>query len=105
MIQTTINTATVKNVGVGQTPTSTLVTNSSTQIVAANSKRTSLYLLNLGNEDVWISCDANAIFAEGLLLASKGSMLVDATAFTIGAVNGVVRGNKSSIVTFQEFVR
>ncbi len=104
MIQTTISTSSLKNVGVGQTPTSALVADTSSVIVSANSNRTSLYLFNLGREDVWISCDADAIFGEGLLLSS-GSMLVDATAFTIGNVNGVVRGNKNSVITFQEFIR
>lgn len=105
MIQTTISTSSLKNAGVGQTPTSKMVTDSSTEIVAANSNRTALYLFNLGREDVWISCDASAVLGEGPPLSSGGSMLVDATAFTIGAINGVVKGNKSSMVTFQEFVR
>ncbi len=105
MIQTTISTSSLKNVGVGQTPSSSLVADTSSVIVAGNSNRTSLYLFNLGKEDVWISCDAAAIFGEGLLLASLGSMLVDSTSFTIGAVNGIARGGKDSVVTFQEFVR
>ena len=76
---------------------SVLITDTSTQIAATNLDRSSLYLLNLGNDDVWVSCDADAEFEKGMLLGRNGgSMLIDATASTTGPVNGICRGNKFS---------
>ncbi len=99
----TVNTAPGLNFGTGQTPQSVLITDTSTEIVASNVNRTSLYLLNMGNDDVWISCDVAALFGKGMLLGKNGgNMLIDATAFTTGPINGICRGNKFSTLSLQE---
>ncbi len=102
-IITSINNLPALNTGVGQIPQSVLITDTSTQIAANNLDRSSLYLLNSGNDDIWVSCDADAEFEKGMLLGRNGgSMLIDATASTTGPVNGICKGNKFSTISLQE---
>ncbi len=98
-----VNTAPGLNTGTGQPPTNVLITEVSTEIIAANVNRTSLYLLNIGRDDVWVSCDADAEFEKGMLLGNGGgSMLIDSTSFTTGPVNGICQGGRSSTLSLQE---
>ena len=98
-----VNTASGLNTGIGQTPIDVLVTDVSTEIIGSNVNRTSLFILNIGKNDVWISCDAEAQFAKGMLLGNEGgSMLIDSTAFTTGPVNGICQGGRSSTLSLQE---
>ena len=91
------------NIGTGQTPSSATVTSSSTEILASNSSRSSAFLGNIGKNDVWLACDVTAVLNEGVLLSRNGgSMLIDGTALTLGAVNGICAATKTSTVTFQE---
>lgn len=91
------------NAGTGQVPQNISITDVSTEIICSNARRTSVYILNLGKNDVWISCDVDAQFEKGMLLgASGGSMLVDSTAFTTGPVNGICQASRISTVTIQE---
>lgn len=105
MIITSVN-LTALNSGVGQTPENVLVTDESTVIVGENISRSSVFLMNLGKDDVWISCDAAARFEKGMLVGNGGgSMLVDATAFTTGPINGICQGGRTSIITLQELIK
>ncbi len=94
------------NTGVGQAPTRILITDATTQIVASNVKRTALYLLNVGQYDVWVSCDESAEVEKGMLLGKMGgSVLIDTTNLTTGSVNGICEGTKFSNITSQELLR
>ncbi len=91
------------NKGIGQTPASTNAGDTSTEIVAANASRTSVFLTNIGKENVWLSCDAAALLDKGLFLGKNGgAILLDATSFTIGPINGICTSGKSSTVVYQE---
>ena len=102
MIMTNVNNSR-PNIGVGQTPDSTLVGDTNTEIVATNPNRIAVFLVNIGKNNVWLSCDENAILDKGLLLAANGgSLLIDSTAFSKGVINGICNSGKSSIIAFQE---
>lgn len=106
MPQSRIPELAVLNTGVGQTPVTTTVTDSSTEIAPANVNRSSIFLLNKGKQDVWVACDATAVLGDGMLLARNGgSMLVDETAHTAGAINGICDTGRTSDVTYQELTR
>ena len=95
--------STLLNKGTGQTPASTTVTDASTEIVAANASRSSVFVTNFGKNDVWIACDVPALVDNGICLAANGgSMLVDSTAFTSGPINGICNTGKTSLMIFQE---
>jgi len=91
------------NRGVGQTPGTTTVTDSSTQIVASNRARSSVFLINTDVDDVWVAVDATAILDTGILLSRNGGgALLDGTALSTGPINGIVASGKTADVTFQE---
>jgi len=105
MIITSVNLP-ASNAGVGQTPIRVLITDVTTQIVAASVRRTALYLLNVGQYDVWVSCDEDAEVEKGMLLGKMGgSVLIDAANLTTGSVNGICEGTKFSNITSQELLR
>jgi len=95
--------ASVLNRGIGQPPATTTVTDVNTEIIPANSDRTSAIVTNVGKHDVWAACDADAIFGEGILLTRNGgSMVIDSTTFTEGPITGICAAGKSSDVTYHE---
>ena len=90
------------NYGVGQTPTSVSVANSSTEMSAANTLRKWILITNIGNRDIWMSCDATALVDKGIFLGKNGgSVKMGADQCTLGAVNGIT-GSGSSSVAVQE---
>ena len=94
------------NKGVGQAPGTTTVTDVDTEILPANTERSSAMLTNVGKQDVWVSCDATAVLKEGLFLGRSGGVLViDQTAFTEGSIRGICNTGLESEVTFQELIR
>jgi len=93
----------IKNIGVGQTPGTTFVTSSNTQIVAANADRIAIVLTNVGSNEVWVACDVTAEIVKGFLLAKHGGTLfLDSTCLTLGKINGITAAG-GSFITFQEF--
>ncbi len=91
------------NRGIGQPPATTNVTDVNTTIIAANPDRTSAIITNVGKQDVWAACDADAVFGEGILLSRNGgSMVIDSTTFTEGPITGICASGKSSDVTYHE---
>lgn len=100
------NSAIRLNFGVGQIPATTLVGDTNTEIIAANNLRSSVFLINIGKQDVWVACDTTALLDKGILLGKNGgSMLIDSTAFTNGPINGICASGKTSTVTYQELNR
>lgn len=94
------------NRGVGQTPFTVTVGDVSTEIVGGNIARSSVFLTNIGMNDVWVACDTLAILNRGVLLGKNGgSTLFDSTATTNGPISGICRSGRTSDVTFQELNR
>lgn len=94
------------NRGVGQTPVTTVVGDTNTEIIPANNNRVLVVLTNIGKNDMSIACDASAVLGRGIFLGRNGgNMVIDSTAFTEGPINGICESGKSSTVTYQEFTR
>lgn len=92
------------NAGTGQTPSSTSVGDTTTTIIAANTNRTCLYLVNTGNDDCWIACDVAAVLDAGVFLEKKkgGPMLISEDNYTSGAISGICASGKTTTVAYQE---
>ncbi len=87
------------NTGAGQTPATVSVTNSSTEIVAANPNRKWCLVTNVGNKDVYGAMGQTAEVGKGFLLARNGgSMLVDSTLHSVEALNGITSAGTSNVI-------
>lgn len=94
---------TLINYGKGAAPVSVTATTGSTEIIPANSKRKFFYLVNQDTTDVYVAVDTTATTDEGILLGKNGGTLgMDATGMSVGAVNGITKTGQS-LVLFQEF--
>jgi len=92
------------NVVVGQTPQSLTVSSTSVEIVAANSLRAAIVMANVGTEDCWITADVTAVVNKGGFLGKNGgSLAMDSTFLTRGALNGIAVSAKDTTISFQEF--
>lgn len=90
------------NIGAGQTPNSVSVSNSSTQIIAANASRKWCFLTNIGNKDVFVAVGQTALVNKGFLLGKNGGgVLMDASAISLEALNGITSAG-ASVIMFQE---
>lgn len=90
------------NFATGQTPDSTSVGNTTTEIVAANTSRKWIVLTNVGNKDIFIACDVDALVDKGMLLGKAGgSVLMGADLCTTGAIDGITSAGTSTVI-FQE---
>ncbi len=86
----------------GQTPGSTSVSNSNTEILAANTARRWCVLTNIGNKDVWVAMGQTALVNKGMLLGRSGGSVVMGNDFMcVDAVNGITSSG-SSTIAFQE---
>ena len=93
----------ILNKGTGQTPGMVTVTDVNTEILPPNDSRAFATLVNIGNNDVAVSYDVDAVFGEGLPLGRNGGFItLDADAYTEGPVNGICRPGKSSTISFQD---
>ena len=96
--------STLKNWGAGQTPATTTVTTSTTEIVPKNRSRKFLILTNIGTGDCYISFGEDAILSRGILLgASGGSLVMDDDGISSEAVNGIVASGTSAVI-YQEAI-
>lgn len=83
-------------------PTTANVTNSSTTVVAANTGRKGLVIINTGAVNVSFAMDSNAAVAgSGIMLTQYGSWVMDSFTFTTGAINAIC--TSSSTLSIQEF--
>ena len=93
----------IRNIGTGQAVGSTSVGTSTTEIVAANTNGAFILLANTGTTDVFIGIDVAATLDTGILVSKNGgSFVMDATALSTGAINGIT-STGTSVVVFQEF--
>lgn len=93
----------IRNIGTGQDVTSITVTTTTGEIVAANTNRAFILMANTSTTDVFVGIDVNATLNKGILLGRNGGTFVmDATALSTGAINGIVSTGTGTIV-FQEF--
>ncbi len=93
----------IRNIGTGQAVDSTTVTTSTTEIVAANTSRAFILMINTSVNDVFMGVDVAATLDTGILLPKNGGTFsMDSTAMSTGAINGITRTG-TSLVLFQEF--
>lgn len=86
----------------GQTPGTTSVTDSSTEIVATNTSRRWCFLTNIGSQDVYVAIGQTAILNRGILLAANGgSLAMGADTMSTEAINGITSTGTSNVI-FQE---
>ena len=83
-------------------PTAASVGTSSGQIVAANSSRKGLVLINTSNEYISLGLGATAVLYSGITLAPDGAFTMTAQTLTTGAINAIA-GGASSNLAIQEF--
>ena len=92
------------NKGVGQTPGTSTIDDSSTEIVPENLPRVAIAMTNIGKNDAWIACDGPAILGEGVLMARNGgNVVLDQSILTTGPINGICDIGKETDITFHEF--
>lgn len=85
-------------------PTSATVTGTSSQIVASNPSRTSLIIINLSADKIYIGIGANAaVVGSGIALTNTGSVWEsDEYSYVTSAINAISSGT-SSAVSIQQF--
>lgn len=88
------------------THTTATATNSTGQMLAANTARRYALLQNIGSTPVFLKIGASAVANEGIMLAANGGSYEMSGAFgnlATGAVNGIT-GTGSAVVTVAEGV-
>lgn len=85
-------------------PTSATVTGTSAQIVAADAARTSLIIINLSSDKIYIGIGSNAaVVGSGIALTNIGSVWEsDEYSYVVSAINAISSGT-SSAVSIQQF--
>ncbi len=90
------------NVGAGAAPTTTTVTNSSTEILAANSDRKWCLVTNIGGRDVYVAIGQTAILNRGALLKKQGgSFLMDRDFMSFETLNGITASGSSAVIVLE----
>lgn len=87
------------NFGSGASPGTTTVSNSSTEIVAANVSRRWCILTNVGNKDVYLAAGQTAEVDKGAILHANGGSIVFGVNFdTTQALNGITKASTSAVI-------
>ena len=82
------------NSNIGSIP----VSNTSTIIVARNSKRKYCALTNKGPQDVWVNIGKLPVFGEGILLGKNGgSYEIDQSKLHTGTIAGITLAGTSNV--------
>lgn len=89
------------DLGTPTTPSTYTATGSSTLMLAANSTRKGLVVINLGTVNVSFGCGTTAILNSGITLLPNGTWVMDQYTFTTTAINVIAGG--SSILSIQEY--
>jgi len=88
-------------VGVPTTPATYTATASSTQMLAANSRK-GLVVINLGTVNVSFGCGTVAILNAGITLLPNGTWVMDQQTFSQAAIN-VISGGSANL-SIQEYL-
>ena len=88
--------------GVPSAPATAAVTASSSQVVAANSLRKGLIIINLGSTNVSFGCGSAAVINSGITLTANGTWVMDNYTFTTLNINAIC--GSSSTLSIQEYV-
>lgn len=92
----------IRNVGAGQVPSNVSVTNSSTEILDANTTRKWAIITNIGNSDVFLAVGQTALVDKGALLGKRGGALaLDASNMATEAINGITDGGSSTVMILE----
>jgi len=82
-------------------PATYAVTNSSSQMLAANASRTGLVVTNVGSVTVFFGMGATAVSNSGIALVPSGSWTMDRYTFYAGAINVICAS--ASTLAIQEY--
>lgn len=86
----------------GQTPTTTTISNSSTEIVGKNDNRKWCLVTNNGLRDVFIAIGKTAEVDKGAVLKRNGgSMLMDASFLSTEVLNGITSAGTSTVLVIE----
>ena len=88
-------------VGVPTTPTAYTATGSSTQMLAANSRK-GLVVINLGTVNVSFGCGSTAVLNSGITLVPNGTWVMDQHTFSQAVINVISGG--SAALSIQEYL-
>ena len=92
------------NYGLGQVPTSTTVSSTSTQIVAAAPLRKWCIVTNIGKKDIFAAVGQTALLNKGILIGRDGgSMLMDASVMSTQELNGITEEGTTTIAIQEGF--
>lgn len=75
--------------GTPATPATANVTSSSSQVVAANTSRKGLVIINLGTVNVSFGCGTTAAINSGITLTPNGTWVMDQYTFTTLAITAI----------------
>jgi len=79
------------------------VTTSNTVVVASNTARKYLCLVNSGSNPVFLGLGATAVADKGVYLAPNGgSFEINTDNLFIGAINGIAVGGSSNVTIFEK---
>lgn len=85
------------------TPANATVTGSSAQVVALNTNRKGLAIINLSADIIYIGLGTTALINKGIALTQTGSVYeMSEYDYTTSAVNAISSGT-SSLISIQEF--
>lgn len=91
----------VDYVGVPTTPATYTATGTSSQMLAANSRK-GLVVINLGTVNVSFGCGSPAVLNSGITLLPNGTWVMDQHTFSQAAINVISGG--SAILSIQEYL-
>lgn len=84
------------------TPTVATATTTSAQVVAANSARTNLVIINLGSVNVSLGFAATAVSGSGITLVPNGVFEMATDLYNRGAVNAIAASGTATL-SIQEY--
>ena len=92
------------HIGKATSPGAVTVTNSSTEILAANTNRKWCFITNVGNRDAYFAIGKTAEINKGIFLSkSGGSILMDGTVLSVEALNGITVSGTTAVI-YQEAI-
>ena len=87
--------------GTPASPATASVTGSSSQVVASNTSRKGLVIINLGTVNVSFGCGATAALNSGITLTPNGTWVMDQFTFTTLAINAIC--STTATLSIQEY--
>ena len=87
----------------GSSPTSVTVTGTSGTLIASNSNRKGLIIINLSSDFISLAFGTTAVINNGITLTPFGVFFMDEYSYTTQQINAISSGTSSN-VSIQEFI-